>query len=53
MVTRDVAVFSHRVRTRVHDAAGDHDLAERESIVFRRSRDGRWLGVHEHLSVDP
>lgn len=22
-------------------------------IVFRRGTDGRWLGVHEHLSAEP
>jgi ketosteroid isomerase-like protein len=32
---------------------GEHDLAERETIVFRRHADGRWLGVHEHLSSQP
>jgi ketosteroid isomerase-like protein len=48
-----VAVFTHRVRTRVRDADGEHDLAERETIVFRREADGRWLGVHEHLSPQP
>ncbi len=52
-LTADVAVFTHRVRTRVRDADGEHDLAERETIVFRREVDGRWLGVHEHLSAEP
>lgn len=51
-LTEDVAAFTHRVRTRVRDAEGEHDLAERETIVFRRSADGRWLGVHEHLSAE-
>lgn len=51
-LTSDVAVFTHRVRTRVRDADGEHDLAERETIVFRRGADGRWLGVHEHLSAE-
>lgn len=49
----DTAVFTHRVRTRVRDADGEHDLAERETIVFRREPGGRWLGVHEHLSPEP
>jgi uncharacterized protein (TIGR02246 family) len=49
----DVAVFTHRVRTHLRDADGEHHLAERETIVMRRQPDGRWLGVHEHLSVDP
>jgi ketosteroid isomerase-like protein len=51
LLTDDVAVFTHRVRTRL---AGEPDeQRERETIVFRREPDGRWLGVHEHLSVDP
>jgi uncharacterized protein (TIGR02246 family) len=49
----DVAVFTHRVDTRVRDAEGEHDLAERETIIWRRDADGRWLGVHEHLSPAP
>lgn len=49
----DVAVFTHAVRTRTRDGEGEHDLAERETIVFRRAADGRWLGVHEHLSPAP
>ena len=53
MLTNDVAVFTHRVRTRTRDADGEHDLAERETIVFRRGADDRWLGVHEHLSAEP
>ena len=53
MLTDDVAVFTHRVRTRVRTAEGEQDLAERETIVFRRAGDGRWLGVHEHLSAEP
>ncbi len=52
-LTHDVAVFTHRVRTRVRDSDGEHDLAERETIVFRRGPDGQWLGVHEHLSPEP
>jgi len=53
MLTDDIAIFAHRVRTRVRDNAGEHDLAERETIVFRHEPDGRWVGVHEHLSPDP
>ena len=52
-LTPDVAVFTHRVRTRVRTAAGEEELAERETIVFRRDAVGRWLGVHEHLSAEP
>ena len=51
LLTDDVAVLTHRVRTRL--AGVDGTLAERETIVFRRQPGGRWLGVHEHLSPDP
>jgi ketosteroid isomerase-like protein len=48
----DVAVFTHRVATRVRvggpDAA-EESLDERETIVFARDDTG-WLAVHEHLS---
>lgn len=48
-----VAVFTHRVRTRVATNDGEEDLRERETIVFRDQQDGRWIVVHEHLSPDP
>jgi ketosteroid isomerase-like protein len=50
LVTDDVAVFTHGVRTRL--AGVDDEQRERETIVLRRNADGRWLGIHEHLSVD-
>lgn len=50
VLTDDVAVFTHSVRTRL--AGVDDEQRERETIVFRRGADGRWLGVHEHLSLD-
>jgi ketosteroid isomerase-like protein len=51
LLTPEVAVFTHSVSTRL---AGDEAAQrERETIVFRRDPSGRWLGVHEHLSVDP
>lgn len=53
MLTDDVAVFTHRVRTRVRMGGEAQQLAERETIVLRREADGRWLGVHEHLSAEP
>jgi ketosteroid isomerase-like protein len=49
----DVAVFTHRVRTRVATTGGELELRERETIVFRREATGRWVAVHEHLSPDP
>jgi ketosteroid isomerase-like protein len=50
-VVGDVAVFTHRVATRVEDNDGVHDSDERETVVFRRSDGGRWLVIHEHLSL--
>jgi ketosteroid isomerase-like protein len=51
VVSTGVAVLTHRVRTRI---AGVPEVQrERESIVFRRTPDGTWLAVHEHLSPDP
>jgi len=47
------AVVTHSVRTRVRTNEGDQDLDERETIVLERQPDGRWLGVHEHLSPAP
>jgi hypothetical protein len=51
VISDDVAVLTHCVRTRI---AGEPDVVrERETIVFRRNSDGRWLAIHEHLSPDP
>lgn len=50
-VSADTAVFTHRVRTLL--AGQEGELRERETILFRRAAAGHWLGVHEHLSVDP
>ncbi|MGH3638745.1 MAG: YybH family protein [Mycobacterium sp.] len=50
LVTDDVAVFTHGVRTRL--AGVEDEQRERETIVFRRDPEGRWLGIHEHLSLD-
>jgi ketosteroid isomerase-like protein len=52
-ISDDVAVFVHRVLTTVEDSDGVHDLVERETIIFRRESDGRWLGLHEHVSPMP
>ena len=49
----DVAVFTHRVRTRVSSGGAQAELHERETIVFQRDSHGRWVAVHEHLSPDP
>ena len=50
VVDDNVAVFTHRVATRVATSAGEESLDERETIVFARQPDERWLAVHEHLS---
>jgi len=46
----EVAIFMHEVATRIRIAGEAHQLAERETIVFRRQGE-RWLACHEHLSV--
>lgn len=51
MIGDDVAIFTHRVETKL--AGVDEVQRERESIVFHRESDGKWLAVHEHLSLDP
>jgi uncharacterized protein (TIGR02246 family) len=51
LISDDVAVLTHRVRTRL--AGGGDELRERETIVFRRNNDGQWLAIHEHLSPAP
>jgi len=49
----DAAVFLHDVITDVTTRAGAETLHERETIIFARQSDGRWLAVHEHLSPAP
>ncbi|MFJ4348313.1 YybH family protein [Pseudomonas sp. NPDC089401] len=46
----EVAIFMHDVATHIRLAGEEHQLAERETIVFRRHGE-RWLACHEHLSV--
>jgi ketosteroid isomerase-like protein len=53
LVTDAVAVFTHDVVTRQRLGDQELEIRERETIVFRREPDGRWLGVHEHLSPAP
>ena len=55
MLSDEIGVFTHTVRTTVADPAdpaGPLLLGERETIIFQLI-DGRWLGVHEHLRIDP
>lgn len=51
LITPDVAVMTHRVRTRL--AGIDEVQRERETIVLRRTPENTWLAVHEHLSAEP
>jgi ketosteroid isomerase-like protein len=52
MLSDDVGIFTHSVRTTLTDGDDSVKTGERETIVFQRI-DGIWLGVHEHLSIDP
>lgn len=52
LATEDVAIFTHTVRTKLASEAEPVETGERETIVFVREG-GNWLGIHEHLSVDP
>jgi len=47
----DVAIFTHAVETDVSFGGEAVTNTERETIVFTRDVDGRWLAVHEHLSA--
>lgn len=53
LLVQDVGVFTHRVHTVVRTSEGEEALDERETIVFQRDADRRWLAVHEHLSPEP
>ena len=48
-----VALFTHSVQVTASTTNGIDQRRERETVVFVRQPDGRWLGVHEHLSKDP
>lgn len=50
-----LAVLTHRVHTLLaaKDGADGEEPRERETVLFRRCPDGRWLVVHEHLSPEP
>ena len=49
----EVAVVTHLVETRIATNEGEDTVHERETIVLAREAEGRWLGVHEHLSPQP
>ena len=44
------AVFTHNTASRITTHDGTHLYHERETIVFHKIA-GRWLAVHEHLSL--
>ena len=46
----DSAVFTHNTASRITTQDGTHLYHERETIVFHKIA-GRWLAVHEHLSL--
>ena len=47
------AVLAHSVETRQRTEGREGTVHERETIVFAKQPDGRWLAVHEHLSPQP
>ena len=49
----DAAVLVHSIHTRERTNAGEETVHERETIVFARQSDGKWLIVHQHLSPQP
>ncbi len=49
----DAAVLTHSIETHQRTNAGEETAHERETIVFAKQSDGRWLVVHEHLSPQP
>ena len=53
LIAPEVALFVHCVRVHASTRAGKETRNERETIVFARQKDGRWLGMHEHLSRNP
>lgn len=47
----DTGILTHRVATKARFGSETVDSRERETIVFQK-RDGHWLAVHEHLSLE-
>jgi ketosteroid isomerase-like protein len=45
-----LAIFTHSVETKAEFGGEPVISQERETIVFEKQTDGRWLAVHEHLS---
>jgi ketosteroid isomerase-like protein len=53
LIAPGVALYTHSVQVRASVAGAVEQRRERETIVFVRLGEGRWLAVHEHLSKDP
>jgi ketosteroid isomerase-like protein len=49
----DVAVLVHSIHMRQRANEGEETAHERETIVFAKQPDDRWLVVHQHLSPQP
>jgi uncharacterized protein (TIGR02246 family) len=49
----DAAILVHAIESRERTDAGEETANERETIVFAKQPDGRWLIVHQHLSPLP
>ncbi|OJF92389.1 YybH family protein [Pararhizobium antarcticum] len=45
-----VGIFTHSVETQAEFGGEVSTSRERETIVFEKATDGRWLAIHEHLS---
>lgn len=52
-VVGETAIFTHAVETDLTIAGENLMNRERETIVFARQPDDRWLAIHEHLSALP
>jgi ketosteroid isomerase-like protein len=48
----DFAILTHETTTHVSTKGGEQTAHERETIIFRKIS-GRWMGVHEHMSLLP
>lgn len=46
----NIAIFYHKVDTKIHCDGKIQHLKERETIIFRHTSTG-WLACHEHLSA--
>lgn len=49
----NVALYTHSVDVDVSTNQGIEHRHERETIVFLKQPDGRWMAAHEHLSKAP